>query len=667
MKSSTLSKRLLMLGLALGLCTVIVYLPALNLGFVNWDDDEYVYKNSNIHSPNIGFVRWAFTTFHCGNWHPLTWFSLVADRFVWGTGPMGFHTTNVVLHGINTALVTILAALLISIATKNASPEEEGGSLLDRNMLAAAVTGILFGFHPIHVESVAWISERKDVLSAFFFLAGILVYLRYAWVRSDGIAKEAFYQGRSGWLYFLTLLLFVLSLLSKPMAVTFPAVLLILDWYPLNRFQSGDRYSSVLAEKLPFFGLSLASSLVTIAAQKYGGAVAYFADSSLAGRILIGARAFVMYLWKMLVPVNLLPYYPYPRNMPLLSTEYLFVVLVAAGITVSCIVLYKMKRGRFWIVAWSYYLITLFPVLGIIQVGMQSMADRYTYLPSIGPFFLLGLGSTFLINKKGVLISKFWLRYSSLIVLGILAVTLSLLTQRQIGIWKDGLTFWNYVIEKEPGVIDVAYNNRGLIYLEQGRYHEALLDCNTALSINQGFAPFYFVRAEVYNRLGEYENTVKDLSTALTLSPDYILGYVYRSMMYNWLGEHDKALADLTTAVTIKPDYVLGYYHRGNTNLSLKRYDSAIVDFDKALDLDPKNSSVYVNRGTTYYRMNKFDEAIADFSKALSIVPGSPEGYFHRGKAYLKSGNLTQASLDFKTACRMGKQDACRAMQKLNR
>ena len=622
----------MLLALLIGACAVLVYLPALNLGFVNyWDDDKYVYDNPHILTLTSSFFRWAFTTFEVGgNWHPLTWLSLGVDRLLWGTGPMGFHATNIFLHGLNTTLVTILAALLIA-AGKSAVPGVgEGRSISDRGiMITAAVTGILFGFHPIHVESVAWISERKDVLYAFFFLAGILAYMRYAWSRSTEISTEPFYRGRSSRLYCLTLLLFVLSLLSKPMAVTFPVVLLILDWHPLSRFEPGERYFSVLLEKLPFFVLSIAFSIVTIAGQT----LQTLKKLPLMDRFLNGIHSLVMYLWNMLIPLNLLPYYPYPSDISPLSMKYLPALLIAAGIAASCYWLYKVKRGRTWIAAWSYYLVTLFPVLGFIQVGAQSMADRYAYLPSLGPFLLTGLGLALVVEKKYESPSEsLTFRYSALIVLGILALSLSSLTVRQTGIWKDGITFWNYIIEKKPSRVDAAYINRGNIYLNHGQFEDALRDYDIALTINPDLIVGYSNRAQVYIRLNKHKNAMKDLTTALTLNPRYVLGYVYRSMMYNWYGDHDKALADLTAAVTIKPDFVSGYYHRGNTNLLIGQYDNAI----------------------------------ADFSKALSLAPNSPEVYFHRGKAYLKSGSAKQAEQDFEVACKMGYREACRAEHPLD-
>ncbi len=620
----------MLLALLIGACAILVYLPALNLGFVDWDDNKYVYDNPHILTLTSGFIRWAFTTVEVGgNWHPLTWLSLGLDRLLWGPGPMGFHATNIFLHGLNTVLVTILASLLVSSRKNAVTGVGEGNRITDRGMMAAAVTGILFGFHPIHVESVAWISERKDVLYSFFYLAGILAYMRYASIRSNGIVRESFYRGHSSRLYFLTLLLFILSLLSKPMAVTFPVVLLILDWYPLGRFGSAEQRFSVYLEKLPFFALSLASSVVTTAAQT----LQPFTKLPFLYRFLNGTHSLVMYLWKMVVPLNLLPFYPYPNDISPLSVKYLAALMIVAGIAVSCVVLYKLKRGRSWIAAWGYYLVTLLPVLGFIQVGTQSMAERYAYLPSLGPFMLTGLGLALIVEKKHEASSKsFVLRYSALIVLGILAVSLSSLTVRQTGIWKDGLTFWNYVIEKEPARAHNAYNNRGIIYLNRGLLEDALRDFDTAIRINPYYLIYYSNRAQAYIRLKNYTNALKDLTTAVTLNPNYLSGYVYRAMMYDWQGDHDKALADLTTTVTLKPDFVLGYYNRGLVELSIGRYD----------------------------------KAIADLSKALSLDPNSPESYFYRGKAYLKLGSAKQAEQDFEMACKMGDRESCSAVRPLD-
>jgi tetratricopeptide (TPR) repeat protein len=646
-----------------------VYLPALNLGFVNWDDNEYVYENPSILVLNSRFFQWAFTTFQAGNWHPMTWLSLGLDRFLWGTGPTGFHATNIVLHGLNTALVTILAFLLIA-AAKNVSPREGSESgLSDRGvMMAAAVTGILFGFHPIHVESVAWISERKDILYAFFFLAGIATYLKYIEERSAEILGIPFFRGRSSRFYFLTLVLFVLSLLSKPMAVTFPVVLLLLDWYPLGRFQR-ERILTIFTEKLPLFGLSIASSIVTIVAQKAIG------DAPLTHRLLYVTRAFVLYLWKMLIPMNLLPFYSYPSDVSLLSVKNIGILLAAAGIAVSCVVLVTSRKGRSWTAAWVYYLITLLPVLGIIQVGNQSMADRYTYLPSLGPFLLAGLGLTLVFERKrGTAEGPSSERYYALVIMGFLVISLSFLTVRQTGVWKDGLTLWNYVIEKDPASFAKAYNNRGLIYMEQNRPMEALRDFNTAVASTPGIAKWYLNRAAAYRKLGRYDKALEDLTTVVKLGPKEIMGYLHRGNTYFLMGQYDEAISDFSKAIFLKPDTAIVYFNRGKAYQLKKQYDKAIDDFSKAVSLDAGFSDAFGERGAAYLALGRYDEAIEDWSAAISINPDVPRFYYNRATAFTKQGLFTDAVYDFTKAISISAEpkaeyymDRSNALNKLGR
>jgi len=651
MKSYTLSKQLIMLSLLLGICTMLAYLPALNLGFVNWDDNIYVYENSSILSLNSSFVQWAFTTFQCGNWHPMTWLSLGFDRFLWGTGPMGFHATNIVLHGLNTALVTILAFLLIATA-KNVVPREGSESVFSESgvMTAAAVTGILFGFHPIHVESVAWISERKDVLCAFFFLAGITTYLKYVEDRSTDIIGIPFFRRRSFRLYLLTLILFVLALLSKPMAVTFPLVLLLLDWHPLGRFEH-ERISVIIGEKLPLFALSIASSLVTIVAQKSMGDVKSLSELSFMHRLFNGTEAFVMYLWKMIVPINLIPFYSYHKDVSLLSMKYIIALLAAAGLVASCVVLGKSSKGRSWTAAWSYYLITLLPVLGFIQVGEQSMADRYTYLPSLGPLFLAGLGLALVFERKrGPAEGLSSERYKTLFIVGAMALSLSYLTVHQMGVWKDSFTLWNYVITKDPDSDGKAYNNRGIIYLEQNRPEEALMDFNKAVASSPFIMKYYCNRASAYRLLGRYDKALEDLTRVVTTGPRDITGYVYRGNTYLLMGQYDEAIADFSKAISLKPDSTFVYFNRGKAYRLKKQYDKAIDDFTKAVSLDARFADAYDERGVAYIALARYDEAIEDCSTAISISPDVPRYYYTRGTAFTKRDLFNDAVNDLTKA-----------------
>jgi len=651
MKASAIPERVKVLALFLGACAILSYLPALNLGFVNWDDNIYVYENSSILSPNSRFVQWAFTTFRCGNWHPMTWLTLGLDRFLWGTGPMGFHATNIVLHGVNTALVTILAFLLIAAAENIVHREGLENGLSDRGMMtAAAVTGILFGFHPIHVESVAWVSERKDVLCAFFFLTGIATYLKYVEDQCADITEISLFRRRSFRLYILTLVFFVLGLLSKPMAVTFPVVLLLLDWYPLDRLKY-ERISELMREKLPFFALSIAFSVVTIVAQKSMGDVIPLSELSLSRRLFNGTRAFVLYLYKMLVPINLSPFYSYHKDVSLLSVNYIIPLLAAAGLAVSCVVLVMSRKGRSWTAAWSYYLITLLPVLGFVQVGNQSMADRYTYLPSFGPFLLAGLGLALVFErKKASAEGSSSDRYKTLIIMGFLVLSLSYLTVRQTGVWKDSFTLWDYVIDKDPDSAGKVYNNRGIIYLEQNRPEEALRDFNKALASSPFIMKWYCNRASAYRLLGRYDKALADLTTVVTKVPNNITGYVYRGNTYLLMGQYDEAISDFSKAIALQPNSAFVYFNRGSAYRLKKLYNQAIDDFSKVISLDAYFANAYGERGAAYIELARYGEAIKDCNAAISINPNEPKFYYNRGTAFTKRGMFKSAVEDFTKA-----------------
>src|SRR5208283_3314559 len=294
------------------LLTFLVYLACLNNEFVMWDDNQYVYENPHLHPLNPAFFKWAFSDFYAANWHPLTWVSHALDYAVWGLNPLGHHLTSNILHAVNTFIVVILVAKLLEAwhpsRQQNPSPHlsHEG------SYIVIALTGLLFGLHPLHVESVAWVSERKDLLCATFFLLSTLAYTKY--VSSGGGLRNKQY-------YILVLFLFALALLSKPMAVSLPAVLLILDWHPFNRISSMKSLLSAFLEKLPLIALSLVSSVLTVLAQKAGEAIQTFEIIPLASRVLVASQSLLSYLWKMVLPMNLIPYYPYPQHISLFSAK----------------------------------------------------------------------------------------------------------------------------------------------------------------------------------------------------------------------------------------------------------------------------------------------------------------------------------------------------------
>jgi tetratricopeptide (TPR) repeat protein len=537
--------------------TVCVYLPTLQNDFVNWDDPKYVYENPYIQYIDFGFFKWMFTSFHASNWHPLTWISHAIDYAIWGLNPMGHHLTNIIFHGLNTFLVVILVIRLINYTNQTLPP------LIESNLsiIAGVVTGFLFGIHPIHVESVAWVSERKDVLCAFFFLLSILYYLKYT---SSTLKKQKTLN------YSICLLLFILSLMSKPMAVTLPVVLIILDIYPLGRLNLRSAFTSrrrVLMEKLPFLGLSLASSIITVIAQKTGGAIL---ETLPTDRILVAFSALRFYLLKMVWPSNLAPLYQYPSNISFLTLQYMGSLILVVCITAFCI--WSWKRHKVFLAAWTYYIVTLLPVLGIIQVGSQAAADRYAYLPSLGPFLLVGLATVSV--WKSINLRQHTSKYMKLfflISLISLAGFLSITTVKQIKIWKDSLTLWNYELKLFPENEPIAY----------------------------------YLRGEAYEKSGNYKQALDDFNKSIDLNPYYESGYIGRGLFYAKSGNYQKAIQDFDHAIRIKPFDSDLYYNRGLSYRLSGKYQKAIQDFDRAIQLNPQNTDAYVNREICYMKLYK--------------------------------------------------------------
>jgi hypothetical protein len=497
-------RRLYLAG-AVALATLLVYLKSLQNDFVGWDDNFYVTANPYIRSFNFDFFRWAFFDFHSYNWHPLTWISHAVDYAVWGLDPAGHHLTGVLLHATNAFVVTLLATRLMEEAKKTA-PEKETSPFLEERaiLIAAGATGLLFGLHPLHVESVAWIAERKDLLSALFFLLSVLAYTRCSRIFDKH--------------YFLALGFFLLALLSKPMAVTLPFVLLILDWYPFRKIQSLKTFRKALVEKVPFLLLSLFSSIVTVLAQRSGSAI--WEEIPLGTRLLVAAKSLVAYLWKMPAPVNLLPFYPHPRNVSFFSFEYFSAAALVIGITAACLVV--SGRRKIWLSAWCYYAGTLVPVLGIVQVGGQSMADRYTYLPSIGPFLIVGLFAAWCFHKVDAIAGRGPIVIVSAAAAILLLGSMSYLTYRQIGIWKNGIGLWTYVIEKEPERVLFAYYSRGHALSRTGRYHEAIGDYSKVIALNyKEYSQVFVDRGLTYMKIGQVGLALADFRKACALGDDF--------------------------------------------------------------------------------------------------------------------------------------------------
>jgi len=507
-------------GVVAAVITLVVFLPAIRNGFVGWDDPVYVTANSHIQRIDADFFRWAF--FGLADmplWIPLTWISFAGEHALWGLDPRGYHLTNILLHSLNVFLVFLVSVRLLRAYYTSKETSGRSDKMAYKMIEACALmTALFFGLHPLRVESVAWVTERKDVLSGFFGLSAILMYIKYAARRSD-------FAGLAGRLrdfrYAASLLLFVLSLMSKPMTITLPVVFLILDWFPLAGMKRV-RFARAVGEKTPFFIAALVSGVLTLITQQPG--MLRFDDISLWPRVLQAFKSVTTYLLLMLRPAGLAAFYDHPGGTAsIFRYDFLLPIILFALVSAACFIL--AKSNRLWLAVWLYYLATLLPVIGIFQAGAHAMGDRFTYLPSIGPAFLASICIAALIRKTSGE-RDFRKAFSGMIIV---AVVISLAyfaaaSSRQIAVWRDNETLWTHAINERPDSAARAYLQRSVEYSRTGRYEDALKDMNASLEIQKRMNycridKAYFLRGNVLLELKRFAEAVDDFNRAIELNP----------------------------------------------------------------------------------------------------------------------------------------------------
>lgn len=522
---------------AAAVLSLLCYLPALGNGFVNWDDHIYVVDSEKIRSIGPELVSWAFTTFQNGNWHPLTLLSYALDYFFYGLNPSGYHFTNVFLHSLCVFVLVLLCSRLLEVSARADAR---------LRVFPAFLSGLLFGIHPLHVESVVWISERKDLLCGLFYFTGLLFYLSY---RLGGGWKD----GRRSF-YFLSLGAFILALLSKPMAVTFPVVLLIIDSVIFRN--SGPQKSSpikaLLTEKLPFFVFSLAGGLLAFPAQSH--AVGSLTDYPLGIRLINSVQSYLFYLKKLVFPVSLSPFYPYMKDDFPFSFDTLLALFLLSGATVFCFKQWR-KDNRLWGGIWAYYVLTILPVIGIVQVGEQSAADRYAYIPT-AIFFLpvsYAISGLYAGTTKRI-------RIAIPVILVFICAALSFSSVRICRIWTDSLTMWNRVINLYPGKTHFSYEGRGMALLDTGDYKAALSDCSVAAGLKKDSVKAYHCIAEAAFKLKDYETSIGAYDRILEADPADSFSIRNRAITYIFAGRYVLAEREFEKLVLLNPDSSDPYY-----------------------------------------------------------------------------------------------------------
>jgi protein O-mannosyl-transferase len=536
------NKQILIIYIVLTAITLAVYLRINQSDFIGVDDSVYVIENIHVQSViTLNGIRWAFSTTYAEFWHPLTWLSLMFDYQLHGLNAGGYHLTNLILHVLSTLLLFWLFCRMTGAVWRS------------------AFVAAFFALHPLHVESVAWVSERKDVLSAFFWMLTLCLYVYYT-------EKPVIQR------YWLVVFSFVCALMSKPMVVTLPVIMILLDYWPLNRFESKKDNLILwqMKEKLPFFVLSAVFSIITIYAQ-HNTSLKYFSFGS---RLANASVSFVTYLGKTFWPYDLAVFYPISDQLPAWQ------VLIAAVliIFVSVAVIVMIKSRPYFFVGWLWYVIAILPVIGIIRVGDFEMADRYHYLPSIGIAIMLAWGIPFMFNHEDILKNiLFPLSIAFLIVL-------SFLTWKQCSYWQNNITLFRHAL-------NVTKNN----YL----IHDSIA---STLAVE-----------------GKIEEALYHFNEAIHIKPDYATAYNNRGIVYGGLGQYQLAMQDFNQAIRLKSNYADAFNNKGLTYFKTGQYQLATEYYNQAIISNPYHANAYCNRSVVYFIQGNNELGCHDARKACDL------------------------------------------------
>lgn len=628
------------------LITIIAFLPVVQHDFLNWDDPAYVLKNPLIRDISFPGIQKMFTTGHVvSTYAPLVLLSWGIDYALWGLNPQMFHVTNLILH--------VVVVFLIFYFTKQ----------LSKNVKVAFITALLFGIHPMHVEAVSWISARKDLLYTFFFLGALIIYNVY----TDSEDKKQQIK-----MYIACIVLYGCSLLSKGSAVVFPLMLFLIDFY---KRRSDIR--QMIIEKIPFFALSIVFFYIAVVMQSEGGAMEDRAFTSWIDSFGVGFYGYLIYLIKSIIPFGLGPYHPYPNELGEPNPWYYYAAAIPVLLLFGYIVK-TMKRKRYLVLGFGFFFISLIPVIQVLPFGTAVIAERYTYLPYLGLFFLIGLGLHHLYEQyqsKKQLIQ---------IGTGVFIVVLGVITFQYVKVYENGETFWSHVIEQYPDNF-MGYMNRTNHRMGQQQYNLALEDADNAIKASPENPWLWYNRALVYKRMDKNGLSLKDLDKAIQLDHNFTSGYMNRGVIFGEAKQIHKAIGEFSKVIELNPERYLGYYNRAlflkqtgaykealkdinkvialqqnlipqsyylraELQMNFGKIDEAISDFTQVIALDPNMEASYNKRGQLYVEKRNLEAALQDFNEIIKLNENHSEAYINRGFVFMNQSKLYEASLDFKRA-----------------
>ena len=602
------------IAICISYITYIVFSPSLKCDFAGqWDDKEYVTENAMVVNNHIP-VKEIFHTPVSLNYHPLTMLSLAYNYQTAKLNPEIYHSWNVWLHVFN----TILVFMFIYFLTK-------------QNLLMAAIVSIFFGIHPMHVESVTWISERKDVLYVFFCMAGLISYLKYI-------------QHRKILWYLITLILFVLSCLSKAMAVVFPIVLLLIDYFvSASESKTFLQNKRIFIDKIPFLLISLGFGLAAFKIQQSGMIMQAMNLFSTPERIMFASYGAIMYIVKLIVPLNLSAFYAYPIYNH--STKFPLIIYLAPFIliAVSAFIYFFSRKDKAIVFGSLFYFFTVVLVMQFISVGNVIMADRYSYLSYVGLLFIVA----HIVNlsfQKGSKLASMKFVFIGIIIIGVLVFSVQ--TYAQTKVWNNPETLWSNAINIDPDNCYTGYINRGIVYQKRGQNDLALSDFSKSIIINPSNSTAYLDRGAIYSDLGKDTAALMDFDLSIKLDPNNSEVYYDKGRILAKLGKDSMAIINYDKALQLNPHYALAYMNRGVVNYNRQQVDLALIDYNKAIETNPDLDIPYYNRGIIYYNKAQYNLALADFTKAIALNATVPQYWQYNSLTEKVLGKNTEALAD---------------------
>jgi tetratricopeptide (TPR) repeat protein len=601
-ETSTQPPRAWIAAAFVALCTFIAFLPTLGNAWVTWDDDRNFLDNIRYRGLDAEHLHWMWTTFHMGHYIPLSWMTLGVDYELWGMDARGYHFTNLLLHCANAVLIYFIARRVLALTAPRLVAEHQ-----NRLTFAAVFTALFFAIHPLRVESVAWVTERRDELSGLFFWAATLTYLRYA---VD--------PGRERRWYWWTLALYACAMLSKATSITLPAVLFLLNVYPLRRIGGPTGWWSrearrIYLELLPVGVISLAAIPLTILA------LAPPNQLGLEAKLAVSAYSLAFYLWKTLLPTGLSPLYGMPLHVN--PMEGRFVISYIVVIVTAIVGWLAWRRWPSVTVALLGFLAVTFPLLGVVQNGPQIAADRYTYhaAPALA-LLVAGGGLVLLTTSLATLV-----RPAAVIVLA----TFGVLTWRQIEVWHDPTTFWSYVLARDPQS-SIAETAIGTLFVRERRYADAIVHLEHATMLDPTYAEGYDNLGIAYSNVGRVEDGITQFRKAIALSPRNHEAHNNLGIALARQGKLQEAIVEYRIALSLQPDYADAQTNWGNASLRLGDIDDAVSHYRDAARIRPDLPDAQLNWGVALAQRGRYAEAMDHFRAALTIDPNNADA-----RAYL--------------------------------